>query len=272
MPSLMYDGRMSHRCAPRARRFHNGVSCLSMALMRDVLKDIKRRSTPAVAATIRPYARAHNTKATLFQHLATVVGNADDEAWGGDAGIAGPLREKLRSAFKPVLTVGANDWLTSNSVTDFLSSLGSRFKTFKPLGWYDSNHLDRMLKILRKARTGVQPTRFAGVINLGGLHYVAVYFDVKACSVEYFDSFGHGPDAKVRAFLDEAIAHLETKHGCQFALRTPKIAHQTVGRECGMYALWFVLQRLQGKTYAWTQKLAVPDAQMAALRPVYFRT
>ena len=39
-----------------------------------------------------------------------------------------------------------------------------------------------------------------------------------------------------------------------------------------MYALWFVLQRLQGKTYAWTQKLAVPDAQMAALRPVYFRT
>jgi Ulp1 family protease len=129
-----------------------------------------------------------------------------------------------------------------------------------------------MLKILEKDRTGVQPTRFAGVINLGGLHYAAVYFDVRARSAEYFDSFGHGPDAKVRAFLDEAIAHLETKHGSQFVLRTPKIAHQTGGRECGMYALWFVMQRLGGKTYAWTQKRAVPDAQMAALRPAYFRT
>jgi hypothetical protein len=248
------------------------VSQFSMTLVRDVLKDIKRRSAPAVAATIRPYARAHNTKATLFQHLPTVVGNADDEAWVGDAGIAGPLREKLRGAFKPVLTVGANDWLTSDSVTAFLSSLGSRFKRFKTLGWYDSNHLDRMLKILRKDWTGVQPTRFAGVIKLGGLHYMAVYFDVSSHSAEYFDSFGNGPDAKVRAFLDEAVAHLETKHGCEFALRTPKIAHQTGGRECGMYALWFVMQRLQGKTYAWTQKRAFPDAQMAALRPEYFRT
>jgi hypothetical protein len=98
---------MSERCAPRAQRFHNGVSCLSMGLVRDILKEIKQRSAPAVVATIRPYAKAHSTKAGLFQHLVEVIGNANNEGWGDDVHVAGEaMRQQIRRAFKPMLVVG----------------------------------------------------------------------------------------------------------------------------------------------------------------------
>jgi hypothetical protein len=263
---VVYTSTMSEDCAPQVRRFHNGVSCLSMGLMRDILKDYKSKSPPAVAAMIRPYAKAHKTKAALFQHMLEVIHSSDLTP-------SEPLRTRMRSALKPILIVEDGDWLACESVTDFLLAQQERFKTFKTLGWYDSGHLDRMLRILKKERRhGIKPTRFGGIVNLNGSHYTVVFFDVKARTAEYFDSFGKGPPARVRAFLDEAVAHLEKKHRVSFRRLIPTIRHQNGGRECGMYACWFVLQRLQGKSYAWTQRESVPDESMAELRPVYFRT
>ena len=235
-----------------------------MGLMREILKDFKRRSPPAVAATIRPYAKAHGTKAALFQHL--------QDVWRDTSlTIASDLGRRVRKAMKPVLVVGDNEWLTDEPVTDFLAAQEGRFRTFKTLGWYDSNHLDRMLRVLTKERQ-TRPTKFGGIVNLGGLHYVVVYFDTKARTAEYFDSFGSGPPARVRAFFDKAVAHLEKKHGVSFRRLDPTIKHQKGDRECGMYCCFFVLQRLLGRSFAWTQREVVPDARMRELRRIYFRT
>ncbi|GAQ92659.1 hypothetical protein KFL_010860030, partial [Klebsormidium nitens] len=68
---------MSDECAPQVQRFHNGVSCLSMGLIRDILKDLKQRAPPALATSIRPYSKAHRTKAALFQHLMDVFRDTD---------------------------------------------------------------------------------------------------------------------------------------------------------------------------------------------------
>jgi Ulp1 family protease len=130
-----------------------------------------------------------------------------------------------------------------------------------------------MKRILTKdRRDGVEPTKFGGVVNLGGVHYVAVYFDVKARTAEYFDSIGNPLPPRVRAFLDQAIAHLKKKHGVSFRLLVLTIRHLKGDRECGMYVCYFVLQRLLGRSFAWTQREVVPDARMRELRRVYFRT
>jgi hypothetical protein len=115
--------------------------------------------------------------------------------------------------------------LQDTSVTEFLSSLQDRFNGFKSLGWYDLNHVDRMLPILKKVRQGVQPTKFGGIVNLGGIHYVVVFLNVKARSVEYFDSLEDMPPGSVSAFLNKAKEHLETKHRVPFRLRTPTRRH-----------------------------------------------
>jgi len=95
-------------------------------------------------------------------------------------------------------------------------------------------------------------TRFACFLNTcedlqkEGGHWVVIYVDKRFPFVEYFDSFGHPPpttgDSAIVRILRWMMKRMP-KESTQLVYGTQN--HQgSDKRQCGMYALWFVYERL----------------------------
>lgn len=134
-------------------------------------------------------------------------------------------------------------------------------------------------------------TKFACVVNLdkhwqGGSHWVSLYVDIENGIIFYFDSAGtNNTPAEILAFVNRIKEQGKT-------LSPPvdlkyytngKLHHQTGNTECGMYALFFIITMLTGKTPFYKQRIMpmneridlflkkrIPDNVIFDYRDLYF--
>ena len=87
--------------------------------------------------------------------------------------------------------------------------------------------------------------------------------------MEYFDSLGHPPSSLIKK---QCALIMGPKENRWTQPATPAIRHQMGGTQCGMYAAWFILQRIVvHKTWDEIQSKRVPDEEMERLRDDWFR-
>jgi len=154
----------------------------------------------------------------------------------------------------------------------------------RPSGtWYDNtvelNELD--LNKMKNKRWGC-------VINLdpstkGGSHWVCLYMmnDGKKVTVEYFDSIGTGEcrsmvtcdrrnvPTSIKEYA-EIIQKRSEDIGLKYKFKQNKQRHQRKYNECGMYCLYYIMNRLNGNEY--TDEIdEIEDDKMTYLRNVLFR-
>ena len=117
---------------------------------------------------------------------------------------------------------------------------------------------------------------FGSVFNIGN-HWVCMFFNRTSQEIEYFNSFGTSDDfgslpANVQIILTAVKNSLSSWSKMPWTIVHEDCpALQKDARECGMFALYYIHQRLLRKTRA--QILAattVNDASMARLRAHYF--
>lgn len=140
-----------------------------------------------------------------------------------------------------------------------------------------------------------------------GSHWIAVFFEFIHSSssnnkfqpkndlttphklmVEFFDPTGDNPNKNLKAFLK----NLQNFVGCKQNYPTSslpsgkarsclepttvnitisKTKHQRGNNECGMYSLYYILQRLSGKTFNDINKTRISDSSMNHFRAYLFR-
>jgi hypothetical protein len=86
-------------------------------------------------------------------------------------------------------------------------------------------------------------------------------------TVEYFDSTGKDPNANIKRTLDDIVRAWPDRSRIKINDRV----HQRGDSECGVYSMYYVLQRLQGKTFADLHKRRIPDRSMNEYRGDLFR-
>jgi hypothetical protein len=131
-------------------------------------------------------------------------------------------------------------------------------------------------------------TKFGLVINLdvstgSGTHWVSLYFDVENRYMIYFDSAGEAYIPKeISDFMDK-VKTQAAEMGIKLAVyHNCKKVHQQSGSECGMYALFFIITQLTGKTPYGKKKMSIgervrlftksriPDDTVFKFRKLYF--
>lgn len=119
-----------------------------------------------------------------------------------------------------------------------------------------------------------------------GEHWVALFIDCSGgksgnepWTVEYFNSSGNFPPQSVDRFMTKAEQKLmayqrdpehDLKNGVEVVKSVAVTQHQQSNSECGLYSLFYIRSRLEGKPYEYFQDHVIEDCFMTEFRKYLF--
>jgi len=205
------------------------------------------------------------------------------------------LREVLAKHFK---SAGPRDTLDLTSNFDLdgtMSRWALEFPTFFPYPYAmmdfasERSALARwsVADVLAGEKTGGRPMESAGcILNTDvssgrGKHWVCVFVDARngrgtskanPVSVEYFNSAGNPPPREITRWMEETRDALVQARSCHIATCVvTSVKHQRSDTECGLYALFYIRARLEGRPVGAFEGERIPDADMTVFRRHVFR-
>lgn len=170
----------------------------------------------------------------------------------------------LNNTFKPKASL--NSWLSNSHINSFFQQY--EFKNFLFLGSQPSDYT----KIINIDWDIIKKTKYIGIIfntdphYKSGKHWVCVFIDNEKKNVDYFDSLGKLPNKNISSFL---------KHFSLYNFNINKTIFQKRGNDCGIYTIYYIIQRLNNKTSSeiYSQlNLKSSDKKMKKLRKHIFIT
>ena len=179
------------------------------------------------------------------------------------------LREKIKYfTFKPEMTTRRNSWLSTGDINAVMQQYQEMDKSFKFLGALPSDFYTqvkvRYPDIHKYKRIGI-------VFNLDthdqpGSHWTAFMIDNISKTIEYFDSAGKPPNKHIMRFIKKVFTYVPS-----YSYLENKRQHQRQNNECGVYAIYFLVQRLLGNNFQSISDNIITDRQMNMFRDVIFR-
>lgn len=176
------------------------------------------------------------------------------------------LRDSLLYfTFRPKGLKSKRTWFNTHNINQIMEQYQDLYKeSFKFLGAQPSD----FSKISYIDWKEIKRIPCVGIIfntdphNLPGKHWLSVFIDNKNKTVDYFDSLGKLPNKNISSFL---------KHFKKYKFTFNKKPHQKGGSNCGVYSCYFIIQRLEGKTFEEITQKLIPDKLMTDYRNILFR-
>lgn len=114
---------------------------------------------------------------------------------------------------------------------------------------------------------------FACIVNTdvhtgNGEHWTAIFVDTRTVpiSIEYFNSVAEPPCKNITKWMLETKKQLNGQ-----IVYVNKIDHQLENSECGVYSLYYVRARLEGKPYTFFMEEPIRDSVIYKFRRYLFR-
>lgn len=99
-----------------------------------------------------------------------------------------------------------------------------------------------------------------------GSHWVSLFVDNENKTIEYFDSSGKPPKTTIKIFIDILYEFFENKY--EILINNTK--HQRGNSECGVYSIYFIINRINGKKFYDITENEIPDRVMELYRQQIF--
>lgn len=258
------------RCSPSSNRASNNDSPFQSCFTWQSLERIARRYNET-----NPHDKIvlYRNREQLWRAIKKKMPQCNDEkCWAQSRFLRQDDREAVLVDFKPPIPLGQYTWLTTEDIERVLRGYVRAFPKFDFMGahpldfeTYDPTFhpLSTVLDAPKRGKTAVGLVLNLDKSNDPGSHWVAVYFDFKTKTMEYFDSFGVVAPKLVRDFYE----HLKKKG---WTYKQNKYTHQRKNTECGVYAIHFIVKRLLGQSFDKTVEDIIGDAKMNANRQEFF--
>lgn len=284
------------KCAP-SKQYKDG-SCFSLDALQKIALEYNKQNTDKIEIS--------NNKEKLIKALNTKFSNScsNQICW---------LRTKLvkelddddilNNTFRPSGPSKKYEWLSTTHINNVIDQYHKLHPNFLFLGTvpYDFEELDGLgLKTINyKKLEKEEKYKLGMVINLdehdeNGSHWVALYTDLKANQIYFFDSVGKPPRKKIKRFINKILQYLyekkykkklviskllnEIKHNKQnlqkdieyIDIKYNQIQHQFKNSECGVYSINFIIRLLNGETFTDITENITKDEEMNKCRESYF--
>lgn len=172
------------------------------------------------------------------------------------------LQKKLQLfTFKPKIG-GPYKWLSTLDINNIMQQYQIIYPEMNYLGALPCDFVN-YTKLPEISNTIKFPTVF--ILNLdsnkgSGSHWVGVY--VNNNCIEYFDSLGKRPNKCIYRTFDKLFPEFDIVYN--------KIVHQLRNSQCGVYSIYFILQRLLGKSFKDISNNVIRDKSMLKFRRYLF--
>lgn len=173
--------------------------------------------------------------------------------------------------FKPKDSESSTMWLNTNNINQVIQQYEHLVNeqegkyTFKFLGAQPSD-IYKVVKInFRELET--KYSQVAIIFNNDthdkpGSHWNSCFIDNNLRTIECFDSLGVLPNKYIKTFIRKLKG---------YSIKYNRIVHQTGDFACGLYACYFIIQKLKGKTFNEINARLITDSMMTKYRKNIFR-
>lgn len=268
-------------CAPRKKNQQNGT-CFDLDQLERIAK-ILDNSLP----NNRPIGGKTKTKQELHQKIKGKLQpycQDDETCWIHLPFIRNKLKEKdIEDTFRPLKPLEWNQnkftWLNTDDIANVMSQYQDSHEDFIffgpvpadcPIGWDCELTNANPIKL---NQAGYQ--KIGIIFNLDdhdepGSHWTAVYISCPDHSIEYFDSYGENPEPSIQTFLEKWCKSWND-------VKVPMKIHVNQERfqygnsECGMFSMYYIIQRLNGLSRIKVLTGGLNDTLMNQLRNVLYR-
>lgn len=182
----------------------------------------------------------------------------------------------ILDSFKPLRPKGKNTWLSTIDINDVMKQYEKKYTNFIFMGAvpidfdyiYDefSNiNLKQLCKLKKK---------IGFVFNTdpsyeSGEHWISMFLDLCDNTLCFYDSVGTFPPYQISNFIKRLINQANDIN-IKLNLYINSIEHQTGNNECGVYSLYFLISRLEGKTCNDIFNNKINDKEMNKYRKKFF--
>lgn len=246
-------------CSPDRSIKDNGSSCF---LKQDLIQ------------IARTYNMNHNDKIKLNQSKSGLYNDLRKKfscTMKNDICILESMGIERDTILKPRQPDGAYAWLSTIDINDVMKQYERKYSSFLFLGTVPIDFKHVYPNIYNVNITKSKKTKFGIVFNLDkshmpGSHWVSLFIDKKAKSICFFDSIGDDLTPEILEF----IQRININDNYQIIINDK--VHQTGNNACGVYALYFIIERLKGKTCNSIFSKIIKDRDMNKNRKKYFST
>jgi len=193
--------------------------------------------------------------------------------------------------FKPPRPMGKNKrtpnaWLSNFDISHVLAQYEVIFPDFVFLGPYPIDFAEHfslygfspetITTVLKKKFKRIAIVFNTGTLKSGGKHWISLFLDFRnpeKATIEYFDSVGYAPPRVINNLINtikESVCHANSLKCYNILEYTKQLDHQKGSTECGVYSLYFITERLKGRSYADIQANEMPDNVMFEFRNKFF--
>ena len=207
------------------------------------------------------------------------------------------VKEKLFESFKPEKPTSwkadPNAWLDTHNILNVMNQYEDKYHSFKFLGVHplDFSHRfsadmcvgDTMCKFDLKEMLSSGKTQCAAVLNLSyhnqpGSHWVCLYVGLVPSlpnfGCYYIDSGASPAPSEVKRFAQmvksQINAHYSAVEVRQFKIKENRRQFQYENTECGMFAMYFIVQFLERRSFKSIINSNINDKSVYALRDAYY--
>jgi len=175
-------------------------------------------------------------------------------------------------------------WLNNFDIKNTMIQVEKMYKNFKFFGPVPSDcpidyrcelsDLD-VFKLMKEKKDKIGIIYNLDVSTGPGTHWTSVFIDPKNSEINYYDSNGEMPIHYIKKFLEKTYKQMLKFQTNNRQFKKPIIIynnkrHQYQDSECGMYSMYFILNRLDGKSMYQLSNTKISDKQMNELRDVLF--
>lgn len=176
------------------------------------------------------------------------------------------------AAFKPHFHHSRYQWLSTTDINILMEQYTNFDPSFIYLGTYPSN-IYQLMPFTKLLNTTKHYKKIGLILNLDthkqqGSHWVAIYVDNIQKTIEFFDSIGNPPKKHIIRILKIIQQHpFFTSH----KYKNISLPFQTQDGECGIYAVYYILQRILNTSSQQIQTLWIRDHEMNQYRNLLYQ-
>lgn len=170
---------------------------------------------------------------------------------------------------KPKQPDGAFAWISSIDIQKVMEQYEKKYPSFLFLGAVpiDFHTIYPQIGNLRINKT--KQNKIGIIFNTdesykSGQHWISLFIDKQNKTICFFDSTGDSPPKQVLTFIN----NIQIQDNYQVIINTKK--HQMGNNACGIYSLFFIIERLKGKKCKSIFDKVIKDKMMNNNRKQYF--
>lgn len=265
-------------CAPGADK--TDFTCFSINALRKIASAYNQRLAKGSKDMIKLNQNMNKNK--LWQEIRKKLSNKCNTEWCWlDLDFIKELDDpEINNNHRPDGPDGQYSWLKTSDINKAMKQYEQAYQGFVffgpvPIDFAEINVELNNMNLNSLLNRGVKSVGI--VFNMDphykrGSHWVAMYIDLVRWVISYFDSFGLCPPPKeVTKLINSINKNAKKIRGKKMFVNCNTNQHQIKNSECGVYAMYFIVESLKGRSFDDISQNIILDDEINKYRQLFFR-